>query len=133
MKILSLLDKERLHEVSDSAFLNDTPGRGSVKGLNRLLNEAEFKDPADVPDDVVTMNSKVRLRLKGENEDREFTLAFPDESNYEEDRFSILTPIAQAVLGSKVGDTVEWEAPRGKCRATIKAIIYQPEAERAKR
>lgn len=132
MKILSLLDKERLHEVSDSAFLNDTPGRGSVKGLNRLLNEAQFKDPAEVPDNVVTMNSKVRLRIQGEDEDREFTLAYPDEANYDEERFSILTPIAQAVLGSQVGESVSWEAPRGECRATIKGIIYQPEAERAK-
>jgi len=42
---------------------------------------------------------------------------------------SILAPLGTAVLGCRVGDTVEWEAPAGRKRLKVKKIVYQPEAE----
>jgi regulator of nucleoside diphosphate kinase len=130
MNTLSLLDKERLLEVSDHAIFVQSSSNISVRGLNRILNEAQYIDPRDIPPDLVTMNSTVHLLLEGEEIPMEVTLAFPDEANIDEDRISILTPVAQALLGARVGQKVSWMAPRGECRGTITAILHQPEAER---
>ena len=41
---------------------------------------------------------------------------------------SVLTPIGAAVLGNRVGDTLEWKAPTGVRRLKVEGVLYQPEA-----
>jgi len=41
---------------------------------------------------------------------------------------SILAPIGTAILGYKLGDTIEWLAPSGLRRLRVDDILYQPEA-----
>ena len=123
--IVSSLDMERLEQLLDSL--------PSAQALTRdtLLDElarAELVEPADMPADVVTMNSRVRFVLDNGTEEFDMSLAYPKDVHGEADRLSILTPVGNALLGLKVGESIDWERPDGgRFEVTVREIVYQPE------
>ncbi len=100
-----------------------------LKQLEIELANAEIVEPKDIPADVVTMNSKVRIKFLDTNEEKIFTLVFPFDADLEQDKLSILAPIGVAIIGYKTGETIEWDFPKGKRQIKIEEIIYQPERE----
>jgi regulator of nucleoside diphosphate kinase len=99
--------------------------------LNKLeaeLDRAEIVDPKQIPADVVTMRSKVRLKDLVSGEANIYSLVFPTEANFSEGKISILAPIGTAILGYKRGDTIEWPVPSGVRRLKVDQILYQPES-----
>jgi regulator of nucleoside diphosphate kinase len=102
--------------------------RDDLRGLQAELEHARVVTPADVPPDVITMNSKARLRDLDTGEEMIFTLVFPGKANIEHDRISVVAPIGTAMLGQRVGDEFEWEVPAGSVRLRVEEMLYQPEA-----
>jgi regulator of nucleoside diphosphate kinase len=117
-------DMKRLHLLIES--IKNT--RDDVRALQAELEHACVVTPADVPPDVVTMNSKARLRDLETGEEMIFTLVFPGNTNIENDRISVVAPIGTAMLGQRVGDELEWEVPAGFVRLRVEEVLYQPEA-----
>jgi regulator of nucleoside diphosphate kinase len=102
--------------------------RDDLRGLQAELEHARVVTPADVPPDVITMNSKARLRDLDTGEEMTFTLVFPGNASIEHDRISVGAPIGTAMLGHRVGDEFEWEVPAGSVRLRVEEVLYQPEA-----
>ena len=103
--------------------------RDHLASLQNELDRAHVIDPAAIPDDVVTMNSRVRLKELAVGGDwKDLTLVFPPDANIDINRISILAPVGTAILGRRVGDTVEWKVPAGRRRLQIKELLFQPEA-----
>ena len=50
------------------------------------------------------------------------------EANYDEGKISVLAPVGTALLGYRVGDTIEWQVPSGLRRLKVEELLYQPEA-----
>ncbi len=99
-----------------------------LEKLNGELNAAKIVDPEKVPVDVVTMNSVVRISFSNSGKVLQFKIVYPDEANLKENKISIFSPVATALLGYRVGDEVEWIVPGGATKILIEEIIYQPEA-----
>lgn len=102
-----------------------------IDDLTRLENELEqvhVVSSQAIPSDVVTMNSRARVRDLDSSEEMVFTLVFPAEADYIRGRLSVLAPIGTALLGYRAGDTVELQVPSGVRRLKIEQILYQPEA-----
>ena len=99
-----------------------------LEELDEELDEAEPVKPEEIAGDVITMNSTFRLQNLDTEEEVVYTLVFPEEADSAHGKISVLAPIGTAVLGYRVGDTVEWEVPAGLKRLRVKEIIYQPEA-----
>jgi regulator of nucleoside diphosphate kinase len=96
--------------------------------LQAELDRADVREPKDMPPDVVTMNSTVRFQLQDSGESFVQTLVYPKDVDGSGERISILAPVGSALLGLKVGDTIEWPGPGGKPIAVrIVEIVYQPE------
>lgn len=102
--------------------------RDDLRGLQAELEHARVVTPTDVPPDVITMNSKARLRDLDTGEEMIFTLAFPGNASIEHDRISVVAPIGTAMLGHRIGDEFEWEVPAGSVRLRVEEVLYQPEA-----
>lgn len=102
--------------------------RDDLRALQAELELARVVAPVEVPPDVITMNSKARLRDLGTGEEMIFTLAFPGNASIEQDRISVVAPIGTAMLGHRVGDVFEWEVPAGAVRLRVEEVLYQPEA-----
>jgi len=98
---------------------------GQMKLLQEVLEQADIVAPQEIPGDVVTMNSRVRLKDSRSREDMVVTLVFPRDATsdtaLEPLQASILTPIGLSVFGRHVGDELD-----GKIR--VDELLFQPEA-----
>ena len=122
-------DRERLGNLIE--LVRNESDRNNLAYVKRLEEELEFAEilaPEDIPPDVVTMRSTVKLKDLDTGEERIYSIVFPSEANFDDGKISILAPIATALLGYKRGDTVEFEAPARKRRLRIEKILYQPES-----
>ncbi len=102
--------------------------REDLRALEAELKQARVVPPGEIPPDVITMNSKARLRDLETGEEMIYTLVFPDRASVEEGRISVIAPIGTAMLGQRVGDEVEWQVPAGPVRLKVEEVLYQPEA-----
>lgn len=122
-------DRERLKNLIE--LVRDRGDRADLLYVDKLEDELEFAEvvaSADMPADVVTMRSKVRLKDMDTDEETVYTIVFPTEANFDDGKISILAPLATALLGYRLGDTVEFEAPSRLRRLEIMEILYQPES-----
>ena len=102
--------------------------RDDLRMLQKELERARVVAPEEVPSDVVTMNSKARVRDVAGDEEMTYTLVFPEQANIEEGKISVVAPIGTAMLGQRVGDEFEWQVPAGPVRLRVEEVLYQPEA-----
>lgn len=119
-------DYERLHSLVQVQRQNG--GSAAVEGLCKELKRAKVVASEEVPVDVVTMNSFVRLKDLKTGNVMEITVVYPKDADLSTRKVSILAPVATAILGCKVGDEVEWPAPQGMVSYKVEEILYQPEA-----
>lgn len=121
---LTELDVTRLERLAERA---GTPAIAEM--LDSLLARAAIVAPEAVPKDVVTMNSVVRCALEGDPTPREWTLVYPDAADLEAGRIAVFSPVGQALLGARVGQTVSYRLPNGREQGvTVLDLSYQPEA-----
>jgi regulator of nucleoside diphosphate kinase len=99
-----------------------------LDSLKEELDRAHIVQPKDIPVDVVTMNSRVRLSDMSKGDEQVYTLVFPRDADATTGKISVLAPVGTAILGYRVGDMVEWPVPAGKRKLKIEEILYQPEA-----
>jgi regulator of nucleoside diphosphate kinase len=121
-------DRKRLTELIRVAHDFGERIRHDLKGLEEELSKAKVVASQDIPEDVVTMNSKVVLVDVDTHEEMNFRLVFPQDADVDMGLISVLAPIGTAILGYAKGDVVEWPVPSGIRRLQIKDILYQPEA-----
>jgi regulator of nucleoside diphosphate kinase len=116
-------DLTRLRELLQVGISFAERDRQSLETLQGELDRAHIVEPTAIPHDVVTMNSQVRLTDLETNEEQVYTLVFPSQANLEQRKLSVLAPIGTAILGYKVGDTVEWRVPAGIKKLRIEEIL----------
>ncbi len=122
-------DKERIEElIARRQSSGNNRDRGDLQELQEELQRAEVVASQDIPDNIVTMNSKIVLRDMDTGENMTFSLVYPENSDIDKGAISVLAPIGTALLGYRVGDKIEWTVPDGKRAFRIEKLIYQPEA-----
>jgi regulator of nucleoside diphosphate kinase len=122
--IVSRFDLVRLERL-----LERMGSEGNLELLRAELERAEIVEPKDVPPDVVTMNSRVRVADEATGEESELQLVFPAAADVVRGAVSILAPVGSALLGLRVGSRIEWPVPEGRARRIrVVAVSYQPEA-----
>jgi regulator of nucleoside diphosphate kinase len=123
------LDRQRLEKLIEvGRERNGGANHEYLHKLEKELYRAETVAPEEVPGDVITMRSKVRLSDLNTNEEVTYTLVFPTEADFSEGKISVLAPIGTAMLGYREGSVIEWQVPSGLRRLKIEEILYQPEA-----
>jgi regulator of nucleoside diphosphate kinase len=99
--------------------------------LEGELARAAVVPRAEIPRDVVTMNSRVVFENETTGARREVTLVYPGEADIDAGKISILVPVGTALLGLRVGQSIDWELPSGeKHRYRVIDVPYQPESAR---
>lgn len=121
-------DMDRLLDLIEG--LRATPKAAKLKLdlLETEINEGILVEPENVPEDVITMNSKVNVTDIDSGEKMTYMLVFPSEANISKNKLSILAPLGMALLGYRKGDIIEWAVPSGMRKLRVEEIIYQPEA-----
>lgn len=129
--VVTELDYERLRKLIESARQFRHHDLEHLAALEGELDHATIVKAGEVAGDVVTMNS--RVRVKDLNDGREFTyqVVFPGNADVAKNRISVLAPIGTGLLGYSAGTTLEWRVPSGLRRFRILAVEYQPRSARA--
>jgi regulator of nucleoside diphosphate kinase len=125
---ITKFDLARLKELVDVGITFKERDREYLESLQDELDRAHIVDPPAIPHNVVTMNSRVRLKDMETGEEKSYTLVFPSDADIEKNKISILAPIGTAILGYRAGDTLNWLVPAGTRKVRILEILYQPEA-----
>ncbi len=120
-------DHLRLTELIDDCRLSPNGHASSIDALEREVKRACTVEKTSISGDVVTMNSTVRLRDMDSGENEVYTLVYPTMADPEDDRISVLAPVGTAIVGSRVGDLIEWPVPAGIRHLLVEDILYQPE------
>ena len=87
------------------------------------IQSAILTTPKDEDHSIVLFGAKVAV----ESEDGKistFEIVGEDEADINHGKVSYLSPLAEALIGSKLGDEVTWEKPMGDTYLTIQKIEY---------
>jgi regulator of nucleoside diphosphate kinase len=125
---ISSRDKYLLEDLLAEVEASSSRWRGDLKALRDELQRAIVVEPQDIPNDVVTMNSRAEMLDLETGETVTFTLVFPSQANVDEEKISVLAPIGAGMLGYRLNDEFEWNVPGGVRRMRVTRIHYQPEA-----
>lgn len=126
--IVNKLDYLRIQKYIREARMTKTIEPTEAEKLVNELESATLVDPQEIPADVVTMNSVVKISFVDEQVQQEFKIVYPNEADFKSKKVSIFSPVATALIGFRIGDLIEWMVPGGIKRIKIERIIYQPEA-----
>lgn len=95
---------------------------GRIRFKQRVLENARVIDVSALGTDRIQLLSKVEMTNLNNNTRMTYTIASPHEANLREGKISIKSPIAEALLGKRVGDVVEVRVPVGVLKLRIESI-----------
>ncbi len=120
-------DLDRLLDLVEAQ--STASGGRRFEQLEAELVRAVVVSRDQIPADVVTMNSRVVFENETTGERRQIELVYPADADIDAGKISILVPVGTALLGMRVGQSIDWELPSGeKHRYRVVAVPYQPEA-----
>ncbi|MDO8587113.1 MAG: transcription elongation factor GreA [Armatimonadota bacterium] len=120
-------DSKQFGEFSENSEYEDAKTEqafveGRIEELKQVLMHAAVIDEADVMTDVVGVGSIVKVRDLENSDEWEFFIVGSVEANPGEDKISNESPVGEALMGRKVGNTVEVEIPAGLARYQVVSI-----------
>ena len=115
-QIAEARDKGDLSENAEYDAAKEAQGLLEMKinTLKKTIGEAKIIDESKLKTDSVQILTKVTLRNTKTNARMTYSIVPESEANLKEHMISVQTPIAQGLLGKKVGDTAEITVPQGK-------------------
>jgi transcription elongation factor GreA len=109
-----------LSENADYHAAREDQGRMElrIRQLTQLLDKAQIIHGGE-SDGKVTSGSIVSLRYKGDDEVERYLVGNIEERRDDLPVISPASPLGQALMGRSVGDSVDYEAPRGTLTVEI--------------
>ena len=114
-QIAEARDKGDLSENAEYDAAREAQGllEAKIAQLKGMLSNARLIDESQLKTDVVQIMSKVKLKNIKTKATMVYTIVSDSESNLKENKIAVSTPIAQGLMGKKVGDTVDIQVPLG--------------------
>ena len=85
-----------------------------IRELETKLALAEVIDPSKLKGDKVVFGATVTIQDIDTDEAQTYTIVGEDEADIKARRIAITAPVARALIGREVGDTVKVNAPKGQ-------------------
>ncbi|MDP2356093.1 MAG: transcription elongation factor GreA [Beijerinckiaceae bacterium] len=116
-----LSENAEYHSAKESQSLNE----GRIAELEDKISRAEVIDVSKLGGDTIKFGATVTLIDEDTEEEKKYQIVGETEADVKGGRVSITSPIARALIGKKVGDTVEVIAPGGGKSYEVLAIAYR--------
>jgi transcription elongation factor GreA len=84
-----------------------------ISKLEHTLSRAKIIEAKDLPNDKIYILSRVKLKDLKTDREFEYLLVSPEESNFDDGKVSVTSPIGKALLGKHSGESVEIKVPAG--------------------
>lgn len=95
---------------------------GRIAEIEKILQNVVLVDESEISTDKIGIGNKITLKNKKTKEEMTITLVGSNEINIKESKISDDSPIGKALIGHKVGDSIEVEAPVGILKFKILEI-----------
>lgn len=115
-QIAEARDKGDLSENAEYDAAKDAQGLLEMKisKLEEVIGNARIIDESKIDTSKVSILSKVKIKNKKNGMEVAYTIVSEEEANLKEGKISVKSPIGQGLLGKKVGDVAQIQAPGGK-------------------
>ncbi len=119
-------DKGDLSENAEYDAAKEAQGLLEMKisQLKATINDAKIIDTSKLNADTVQILTKVELKNAKTGMKMAYTIVAESEADLKKGKISVNTPIAQGLLGKKVGDVAEITIPQGKITLEILNISF---------
>ncbi len=97
---------------------------GRVIELEEIVSAAEVIDPSSLSGDHVKFGAHVKLVDEETDKEATYQIVGVHEADIKQARLSISSPLAKALIGKKIGDTVSVPAPGGDRTYEILEVQY---------
>ncbi len=125
---LSEADQQRLHSILKHLAPSPWPNAEQAEALRKLLSRSGKPHAVEDLNDHIGFLDEVFLVSPTDPRDTyDFRIVMPADSDPDEDRLSVLLPVALAVLGRRTGEIVSWECPRGIREMKVSSVVKSTE------
>jgi len=120
-------DKGDLSENSEYDAAKDAQAMLEMKinNIKETLRDAKIVDVSRLKADTIQILSKVKMTNVKNKAQMTYTIVSESEANLRQGKISIKTPIAQGLLGHKVGDVISVKIPQGAVQLRIDDISFE--------
>jgi transcription elongation factor GreA len=114
-QIADARDKGDLSENAEYDAAKDAQGMLEIKitRLKDTIANSRIIDESRIDNSTIQILNKVKIINKNNNTTMVYTIVSESEADLKKGKISVQTPIAQGLLGKKVGDVVEIKVPSG--------------------
>ena len=122
-RLRAAIQQGDLSENADYISAKEQQGflEGRILELESLIKTAEIVDPGSTPRDVVSLGCRVTVLEEG-SESEVFQIVGSTEANTRAGKITLESPIGKALLGHRVGESVEVPTPSGTIAFRIQKI-----------
>ncbi|HZS12068.1 MAG TPA: transcription elongation factor GreA [Nitrospirales bacterium] len=130
-KIIEAIAEARGHgDLSENAEYDAAKDRqgfieGRIKELEGKLADCRIIEVGNIVSDTVVFGATVLLIDLNANQKKQYTLVGVDEADLKDGKISVQSPVGRALIGHRVGDTVEVTTPAGVAEYEIKQIKFE--------
>jgi len=90
--------------------------------LEDKLARVKIIEDQDIPDDKIYIGAIVTLKDLESDEKMKYMMVSPEESNFEDNKISVLSPIGKALMGHGKGEELDIEIPAGALKYKVLKI-----------
>jgi transcription elongation factor GreA len=125
-QIAEARDKGDLSENAEYSAAKEAQGMLELKisRLEDIIARSRLLDGSRIDTSSVRILNKVRIRNKSNNSEMEYQIVPESEANLKIGKIAINSPIAQGLIGKKVGDVVQIKVPSGMMQFEIISISF---------
>lgn len=129
--VIRAIEEARAHgDISENAEYDAAKERqslieGRIAEIQGQLAGAEVVDPSTLSGDRVVFGAYVGIIDTESEDEAAYQIVGVDEADVKEGRISILSPIARAVIGKRVGDIVTVRSPKGDKEYEITGLTFR--------
>jgi transcription elongation factor GreA len=130
-EVIRAIEEARAHgDISENAEYDAAKERqGMIEGrigeIQGKIAGAEIINPAEIKSDRVVFGAHVTIVDQETEEKSKYQIVGVDEADVKKGMISILSPLARALIGKKVGDAVVVQSPKGDKDFEILAFEYK--------
>ena len=84
-----------------------------IAEIKKILENAEIIDDSEISTDTVSIGAKVKVLDVEFEEEEEYSIVGSTEADPSQNKISDESPVGKALIGRKIGETVDVEIPSG--------------------
>ncbi len=97
---------------------------GRIQELEAVISRAQIIEPADVKGDVIRFGATVAVVDVDTDDENRYQIVGDYEADINDNKISLSSPLAKALIGKEVGDEIVYMAPGGKKTFEVLEVLY---------